>query len=155
MRRTQTRRLKSKMKQSINKQTLLRLVRFGFVGAFNTVFDLAVLNFLIYIFGEPTAFVFSIYKGISFLCALICSYFLNKHFTFKKNTTSKKTFLVFVFFSLIGFVANVVLSSFVYYILLFYSDTLSIPVIASISAIVGSLASAILNYITYSYFVFK
>jgi len=143
------------MKLIINKKTFYKMMRFGAVGVFNTGLDLAVLNLLIYLFGISDPFLFSIYKGISFVCALTSSYFLNKHFTFKAEQTSHKVFLVFVFFSLIGFIANVILSSFVFYVLSFYSDVLSVHLIATVSAAVGAVLSAILNYFNYSYFVFK
>jgi putative flippase GtrA len=143
------------MKLPINKKTFFKMMRFGLVGVFNTGLDLAVLNLLIYLFGVSDPFMFSIYKGISFVCALTSSYFLNKYFTFKVDQSSKRVFLIFVFFSLIGFIANVILSSFVFYILSFYNDVLSVHLIATISAAVGALLSAILNYFNYSYFVFK
>jgi putative flippase GtrA len=143
------------MKLPINKKTFFKMMRFGLVGVFNTGLDLAVLNLLIYLFGVSDPFMFSIYKGISFVCALTSSYFLNKYFTFKVDQSSKRVFLIFVFFSLIGFIANVILSSFVFYILSLYNDVLSVHLIATISAAVGALLSAILNYFNYSYFVFK
>ncbi len=143
------------MTLSINKKIIFKIIRFGLVGVFNTIFDIAVLNGLISLFGISDPFIFSVYKGISFGFALVASYFLNTYFTFNLKHTSQKGFFIFLFFGLIGFIVNIVLSSIAFYILSMYSNVLSIHLIATISAIVGAIFGAVINYINYSYFVFK
>jgi putative flippase GtrA len=139
----------------INKSNISRFARFAIVGGVNTAVDLGVLNLLIALFGVANPFIFSIYKGISFVCAVVNSYFMNKYFTFGHRQNSRKIFYVFVFFSLIGFVINVTISSVVFYVLGFYSHIFSDHIIATISGIIGNIFGLAINYINYSYFVFK
>ena len=92
---------------SINKKTLYRFIRFGIVGVINTVLDLAILNFLVYLFKVENSYVFSLCKGLSFVFAVVNSYYMNKYFTFSKKNTTKKDFGLFILISLIGLVVNI------------------------------------------------
>lgn len=139
----------------INKTLILRLIRFSFVGVFNTLLDLGILNLLIYLFNVATPLTFSICKGISFSLAIINSYFMNKYFTFIKKEKSRKEFYSFVLVSIIGLFINIVVSSILFYLIGLYPQPISIHVIATLSAIIGAIFSMIINYIGYSYFVFK
>jgi len=133
----------------------MRFVRFSIVGVINTIIDLGILNLLISIFGLANPFFFSIYKGISFLCAVTNSYYMNKFFTFRIQHTSHKTFAVFVFFSLMSFVINLFVSSITFYILGVYALNLPVHLSATIAGITGTLFGLSINYLSYSYFVFK
>lgn len=139
----------------INKKLILRLIRFSFVGVFNTLLDLGILNLLIYLFNVESPLAFSICKGVSFALAIINSYFMNKYFTFAKKEKSKREFYLFVIISIISLFINMVISSILFYLIGLYPQIVSIHIIATISAIIGAVFSMIINYIGYSYFVFK
>jgi putative flippase GtrA len=139
----------------LNRVNIYRFIRFGIVGGINTLLDLIVLNSLVYILSVTNPFVFSICKGISFFLALINSYFMNKYFTFAKKESKKNDFYKFIFFSLIGFIVNILASSFSFYLLTSYSNIFSVYVIVTLSGIIGALFSLTVNYFSYSYFIFK
>lgn len=131
-----------------------RFVRFMVVGVVNTAIDLGVLNILIVIFGLTQPFLFSFYKSISFICALLNSYFMNKSFTFGIKENKQKTFYLFILFSLIGFMVNVTSSSLVFYALSL-SKYYSVHLLATISGIAGTILGLFINYLSYKYIVFK
>ncbi len=80
---------------------------------------------------------------------------MNKRFTFDDKLSSRRTFYLFIFFSLIGFVVNVTVSTLAFYGLSFYTSTLSVASMATISGLIGTVFGLFVNYATYSYFVFK
>ncbi|MEI7810086.1 MAG: GtrA family protein [bacterium] len=143
------------MKIPLNKKTLYVFLRFAIVGVINTALDLMVLNLLVYFFAVTNALIFSICKGVSFAFALVNSYFMNKYFTFAKKETTAKNFYIFVLLSLIGLFVNMFVSSVTFYLLSQYSFNISVNLIATISGIVGAMFSMVINYISYSLFVFK
>lgn len=59
--------------------------KFFVVGLSNTFLDLGVLNFLILATDITQGIYFSAFKGISFVCAVINSFFWNKYWTFQKQ----------------------------------------------------------------------
>jgi putative flippase GtrA len=143
------------MKILFNKITRYKFTRFVIVGGFNTLLDLVVLNLLISIFNVMDPFIFSICKGVSFVAALINSYFMNKYFTFSQRQKSPKEFYLFVLVSVIGLLINIAVSSLSFYLIGFYSHSVSTHFMATASGIIGALFSMVINYISYSYFVFK
>ena len=143
------------MMPQINKTLIYKLVRFSFVGVFNTLLDLAILNLLVYLFNVVDPFAFLVCKGISFSLAVVNSYFMNKYFTFAKKEKSQKEFYLFVLISIISLFINTIISSYSFYLLGLYPQVISIHMIATISAIIGAMFSMVINYISYSYFVFK
>jgi putative flippase GtrA len=68
--------------------------KFFVVGLSNTFLDLGVLNFLILFTNITHGIYFSIFKGISFICAVINSYYWNKFWTFQKQGSFGLFFLV-------------------------------------------------------------
>lgn len=132
-----------------------KIIRFAAVGVANTVIDLGILNILIFIFGLTQPFLFSFYKSTSFICALLNSYFMNKSFTFGIKESKQKTFYLFVFFSLIGFMVNVTSSSFVFYALSSLGKDYAVHFLATISGIAGTVLGLSINYLSYKYIVFK
>lgn len=143
------------MKLQINKERVYQFMRFGIVGVFNTILDLAILNLLVYLFTVKDPMVFAFCKGASFFIALINSYFMNKYFTFAKKQRSTKEFYLFIIVSLVGLIINIGISSLLFYLLGLYPYIFSVYLIATVSGIIGALFSMITNYISYSYFVFK
>lgn len=139
----------------MNRNKIFKFIRFFIVGVINTGLDLLILNLLVYIFTVSDPLLFSVCKGFSFVVAVINSYFMNKYFTFRKKETKKNDFYLFVLISLIGLIINMGISSVIFYFISLHPSSISLNIIASISAIIGALFSMILNYISYSYFIFK
>jgi putative flippase GtrA len=93
--------------------------KFLLVGALNTFLDLAVLNILIAVSGITGGIGFSIFKGISFICAVGNSYIWNKYWTFGQKRQSLtevkrngKEFTQFFAVAATGFLINVGSASF-------------------------------------------
>ena len=96
---------------------LLQFTKFLYVGILNTFVDLAILNALIGFSGISSGFEFSLFKGLSFIAAVINSYMWNKFWTFRKYNKDSgrqgKEFLQFLAVSAIGFFLNVASASIV------------------------------------------
>ena len=133
-----------------------QIVRFGVVGAINTLVDLAILNFLIFVThtGERGA-MFALFKTVAFVCAVMNSYYMNRSWTFK-GVGSKNPMLEgsqFLFISLLGAVVNVGSS--------WYVATYTRPFSGiearwwpSLAALVGTAFSLAFNFIGYKFWVF-
>ena len=70
----------------------VKLTRFGTVGIFNTLLDLAILNILVLLLGAPIVLA----NLVSATISMTISYFLNHHFVFRsRDKHSIKKFLHF------------------------------------------------------------
>lgn len=130
------------------------VLRFIFIGFLNTAVDFGVLNLLFYIFNDIKLYTF--FKSISFILAVLNSYIFNKYWVFLSH--SKPTFNEsgkFLAFNLLGLLLNLGVSSGVLLSLLFLFSNASEVLIINISAFCGSLAVAIMNFLSYKYLVFK
>ncbi|MBI4123195.1 MAG: GtrA family protein [Parcubacteria group bacterium] len=136
---------------------LFQAARFLLVGALNSFIDLGVLNFLIALTGAASGFSYSLFKGTSFLTAVINSYFWNKYWTFPKKNVDKtawQEFLQFFAVSGLGFVINVGAASFVVNVIgpqFGFSKALW----ANVGAVVAAFVSLAWNFFGYKLFVFK
>jgi putative flippase GtrA len=145
-------RLSNAPKTSLAKQ----LVRFGVVGAINTIIDLAILNLLIGFTGTGrTGAMYAVFKTIAFACAVLNSYLLNRAWTFQR--VGKKTQIIegsqFLFISLLGALVNVGSSS---YVATYAHPTWSVnpKLWPSMAALVGTAFSLGFNFIGYKFWVF-
>ena len=131
-------------------------IKFVLVGALNTVIDLGVLNILILASGISAGLGYSIFKGISFIAAVVNSYFLNRSWTFRGGATSKtqKEFFQFFIASVIGFAINVSVASFV---VNFIGPQFGIgaKLWANVGAILATLTAMFWNFLAYKFIVFK
>jgi len=140
---------------------LLQIAKFVAVGGLNTLLDLGILNILIFISGIASGYWYSIFKSISFIVAVINSYFWNKYWTFGgSKTVSVKEFSQFFVVSLIGFGINIGLASFVVNVINPISLIGPIGLItperwANIGALAATIISLVWNFVGYKFIVFK
>lgn len=82
--------------------------KFFVVGVLNTFMDLGVLNFLIFLTNITHGYLFSVFKGISFIIAVINSYIWNRFWTFGGRQGS---FYIFFLVNVGSFLINVGIAS--------------------------------------------
>jgi len=89
--------------ENITKQSLAQLLTYALVGATNIIIDLIILNILSYTTGITHGKMLFVFNIISFSVYSICSYNLNKKFTFKETSKEKAYFKYasVLFFSMI------------------------------------------------------
>ncbi len=134
---------------------LLQAARFLLVGGLNTFIDLGVLNLLIFAGGTAVGIWFTIFKGIAFIVAVLNSYVWNKYWTFEAKTQAQgKEFLGFLLVSIVGFVINVGVASFLVNAL-GAPDAISENMWANVAAVTATFTAMLWNFIGYKLFVFK
>ncbi|MFA5926510.1 MAG: GtrA family protein [Parcubacteria group bacterium] len=136
-----------------------QFIKFALIGFMNFFIDIAVLNLEMSLSGKSTGIYYTAFKAISFLCAVIFSYFFNKYWAFqdKKKTEQGKQFSQFLFVSIIGMVINVTTASL---IVSYISPAvtfikLSGKIWGNLGAVGGSAVGLIWNFIGYKFWVFK
>ena len=125
-------------------------LRFGLVGVINTAIDFGILFLLVKAFNLPA--IGSNY--ISTSVALVFSFFANKKFTFKNNSSNQvKQFAVFLAITLIGLwiIQPLIINGSE---ILFEKIALNTDLSLLISKLLATIASLIWNYLMYRKFVF-
>ena len=90
-----------------------QIVKFGMVGGFNTLLELAVVNVLIVFTNASGGLSFVAFKTVSFLMAAMSAYFWNKNWTFgNRARSSMREFTVFAVGGFLGLVINVSVATF-------------------------------------------
>ena len=131
-----------------------QLGRFAIVGVLNTIVDFAVLNVLIKAFNITGGFTIDLFKGMSFVVAVINSYYWNKYWTFQVEKKTRSEFLEFIGVSLIGFGLNVG----AFHTIVNIIDPISgiTPgAWANLGALAGTIIGLIWNFLGYKLIVFK
>lgn len=136
-----------------------QFLKFALIGAMNTLVDLGILNVLMYLSGQTEGIYYSLLKAVSFTCAVIFSYNLNKRWTFRdvSDVEQAKKFTQFLTISIIGAAINVsVATAIVTYIkpsihILFLTDQLW----GNIGALGGTAIGLVWNFLGYKFIVFK
>jgi putative flippase GtrA len=95
--------------------TALQFSKFIAVGQSNAAIDIGVLNLLILISNIDTGIYFSIFKGTSFIFAIVNSFLWNKFWSFesKEKDGMGKQFMKFIAVALVGLLINVSVASIV------------------------------------------
>jgi len=133
---------------------LHQIAKFIVVGGLNTFLDFAVLNFLIGSSGITSGVGFRFLKGISFLVAVINSYFWNKHWTFKIKANGGTKSIQFVVVSTIGLFINVGIAAFIVDVIGPVGNIT--PVIwANTATLIAVAGSQIWNFLSYKFVVFR
>ena len=135
-------------------RVILQAARFLLVGVLNTFIDLGILNLLIFVSGIAIGTWFSVFKGIAFAVAVLNSYFWNKHWTFGKRTSRRKELVQFLLVSIVGFVINVSVASFIVNVIQ-APETISANVWANIGAVSATAVAMVWNFLGYKLLVFK
>lgn len=138
-------------------KSFMQIGKFALVGGVNFLLDLGILNLLIFLTGIASGWLYSVFKGVSFIVAVINSYVLNKFWTFREQKQSKKVakeFLTFIIVSLIGLVINNIIASFLVNYLGPQAG-ISENLWASIGAITASIIGMFWNFLGYKFIVFK
>ncbi len=135
---------------------IYQIAKFILVGGMNFLIDMAALNFLIFSTGISTGITQSAFKSVSFLIAMINSYFWNKFWIFRRVTkeSTGKEFLQFIFISFIGFLINVGID-YIFVNMINPFGGASLKTWAQFSAIMAAIASLVWNFLGYKFIVFN
>jgi len=140
-----------------------QFAKFALVGVMNTLVDLLVLNIETIITSVRVGSGYAIQKGLSFMVAVIFSYFVNKRWTFQDQSREDegKKFSQFLFVSVIGMVINVSVATIaVTYIKPVVNSFLAWPFLTdqiwvNLGALCGTAIGLVWNFIGYKFWVFK
>lgn len=133
-----------------------QVIKFVLVGILNTFIDLGVLNILIWISGTASGLLYPAFKGVSFIVAVINSYFWNKFWTFKKKETTKnqKEFTRFFVVAVFGIGINISVATWLVNVV-GPQFGLSLKIWANVGAICATFVSMAWNFFGYKFFVFQ
>ncbi|MDO8435840.1 MAG: GtrA family protein [bacterium] len=135
---------------------IFQAAKYLLIGVLATIMDLGVLNLLINISGIAAGLYFSVFKGISFIVATCSKYAGDKFWAFEKMEKKGigKEFGQFFLVTLVGFVINVGVASFV------VNNVgpqfgLTPKLWANVGGIVAAFGGMAWNFIGYKFIVFK
>lgn len=140
--------------------SMFEIAKFGLVGILNTFVDLGVLNLFIIFFNQTSGLYYSIFKGASFVAAVINSYFWNKFWTFHTQKPStpvqsgRREFLQFLGVSAGGLIINIAIAR-IFTDLINPFGSLTDRQWATAAAVFATLAGLVWNFLGYKFFVFK
>lgn len=131
--------------------------RFFIVGIINTAIDIIVLNLLILVTGTGhTGPLFTAFKTISFVVALLNSFYMNSRWTFGGEGGTRPTVAQGAQFVVISVVASVVNIASASYVASFVKPPVElVSYWPTVAALVGTVFSFIFNFIGYKFLVFS
>ncbi len=133
--------------------------KFCATGLINTSIDFLILNSLLFfITTTPKEATYISFKTLSFLGAVIFSYFLNRTWVFAHQTKNKtvnfKESSKFLVVSVIGLLVNVGISYLIFSA--FANTNIAHPVLgANIAALLATFCTMLWNFTGYKFFVFN
>jgi len=135
---------------------IFQLAKFAIVGIANTAVDFGILNLLMFLTKTYEGKTIILFNTISFLIAVMHSYFWNKFWTFKANnkTSNATQFLQFLVVSIIGVFIN---SGIVYALSSLINPMFNLNQNAWVNMvkIVATIISLVWNFVGYKLIVFK
>jgi putative flippase GtrA len=138
---------------------IYEFAKFGAVGTLNSFIDIGIFNLETFLYGSSTIglALFAVFKAASFLCATTNSFFWNKFWTFKSDDAANaKQVGSFYGIAVLGWVVNVGVATLAKALGPGNASPSFVHVWTNlVSPIAGILASFILNFVGYKYFVFK
>lgn len=139
-----------------SRPVVIQFGKFIAVGQSNAAIDIGILNLLIILTDIDSGVYYSLFKGISFMFALVNSFLWNKFWSFdsKEKDGVGKQFVMFVFVALIGLIINIVVASLVVnYIGPQWGITTRLW--ANIGVLSSAVFTLIWDFYGYKMFVFK
>ena len=133
----------------------MQVIRYGMVGALNTLIDFATLNILVAIWGVVSGFPLVLCNAVAFLVANLNSYFLNKKWTFAEESgSSMKQYLFYLTLTIGGLIIN---SLILYLIVAAFPrpTSLSPTLWVNVAKVGATAASMIWNYLACRFIVFR
>ena len=138
--------------------TIKQFIKFALIGILNTGVDLIILNIATLISGITSGTGYAVQKGLSFLTAVCCSYFLNKYWAFQDKSHFHEGIKVaeFLLVSLFGMVINISVATVVVTYLkpLVNISLLNDNIWVNIGALSGTAVGLMWNFLGYKLFVF-
>lgn len=148
-----------------------QIAKFGVIGVLNTLVDWGVLTALILVLRSTrginsTASVvtisaltitwYTVYKSISFIVAVVNSYYWNKYWTFATGIVAKtkSEFTQFFLVSVVGFFINVGISSYIFKAVAPLGG-MTTDQWGLVGAAIGSALGLAWNFVGYKFIVFK
>jgi putative flippase GtrA len=131
------------------------VILFAGVGITNTALDFFVLNTLILLTHQDQGLWLLPFDGLSFLVAVINSYVLNAHFTFRNSGSGDSwRFLRFVMVNALGLVVN---SLIVWALSPLLAGLVGLPQIAAVnvSKVLATVVSFCWNYFAIKHWIFR
>ncbi|MDO8240911.1 MAG: GtrA family protein [Candidatus Moranbacteria bacterium] len=136
-----------------------QFAKFFVVGVMNTGVDFTILNILMYTTKQNSGLPYAFFKALSFIAAVIMSYYINKHWTFQDKSTENndKKFYQFIGVSIVGAFINVTAATLVVSFIkpMLTSAAISGIIWGNIGAICGSASGLLWNFVGYKFWVFK
>ena len=130
--------------------------KFAAIGFTNGAVDFGVLNLLIATSNVSVGILYSIFKSISFVVAMLHSYFWNKHWSFEsgESTSGGVEFTKFMLVTIVSFVINVGVASFVVNFINPFAG-ITPEIWANLGAVMGSATALAFSFLGFKIFVFK
>ena len=135
---------------------MLQVARYGLIGVFNTILNLAIINILILQTGIASGYTADLFAVISFVIVVTNSFFWNKYWTFGGGQEQKTTeeYIQFFAVSISGALINLGIFHFIVNII-GPREGIDPKVWANIALAIGIPVSFIWNFFGYRLFVFK
>lgn len=135
---------------------VFQAVKHLLVGAFATVVDLKLFEFLVWVFNLLLFVNPLVIKGISFIISTLLKYLGNKYWAFGKHERDnlKEEMIQFFYITLIGLVIDI---GIFYYLTKIIGPQFELSAIfwVKLSVIFAAISAAIFNFLGYKFLVFK
>lgn len=136
---------------TINKNEIVRIIKFGTTGVLNTLVDFTVTALFFNLIGLPEVLA----NGLGFCCGMLCSYTINRSWTFKsKNGFFSPEMIKFIVVNLIGLLLNLGLMSLSVNVI-FADSTINENIIFYGSKIAITCVVMVVNFVGNRLWVFK